>query len=120
MKKFVVPAPGAAPSPEQKHALNIIDAARVKLDAARLKPFVMPKPKPPPKTPDSVRQAKAKAELLKAGGKRLCVNLPAESLADIDKITDRAGINTATEAIIAALHHFARCKVNVDKKRRVR
>lgn len=74
-----------------------------------MKPFVIPT-KPVPRTPDSVRQAKAKATLLAAGGKRTCISFTAEALADIERITDKPGINTTTEAVLAALHHFARCK----------
>lgn len=81
-----------------------------------MKPFIIPTPKPPPKTPDWSRQAASKQALLEAGGKRLCVNLPAASLADIDKITDRKGISTNTEAIVAALHHFARFKPSRQPK----
>ena len=75
-----------------------------------MKPFGSPPPRPEPKTPDRVRQAAAKQALLDAGGKRICINLPAAALADIERITDRPGINTITEAVIAALDHFARFK----------
>lgn len=76
----------------------------------RTKSFVLLPPKRPPKTPDSVRQAKSKDALREAGGRRVSINLPAGSLSDIEKITDKPGINTITEAVIAALDHFARCK----------
>ncbi len=112
MKPFVIPgkAPASAGSPELAAALDAVAAVKVK-------PFALPPKKKPPKTPDSVRQAKVKQELLDAGGKRVSINLTGEAVADVERITDRPGINTTTEAVIAALHHFARCKATAGKRR---
>jgi len=53
-------------------------------------------------TPARTRQAMSKAALLESGGKRLAVNLSAESVAHLERIKARDGLDN-TQAIAAAL-----------------
>jgi len=76
----------------------------------RVMHFVIPEPnvKPPEAAPPAARQAKTKEALIRAGGKRLPVNLPAEVVQAVEIIKARDGFKTNSEAIIAALRHYAR------------
>lgn len=57
----------------------------------------------PTKTPDRIRSAKSKADLLQAGGRRLTVNLSAQAAADLAAIRAAGGHRTDRLAIEAAL-----------------
>ena len=58
-------------------------------------------------TPAHIRQAMSKAALLEAGGKRVAVNLPADAVADLERIKERDGLDSK-QAIVAALHRHAK------------
>ena len=78
-----------------------------------MKSFVIPRPGDTPPAPaqpagPSARQAKTKNALVLAGGKRLPVNVPAQAVADLEQIKVRDGIKTNSEAVIAAIQHYAR------------
>jgi hypothetical protein len=54
------------------------------------------------RTPDSVRQAQAADRLRKAGGRKVCANLPSDAVANLQTLRE-SGHRTDTAAIIAAL-----------------
>lgn len=62
--------------------------------------------KPSKRTPDKIRQAASKLALLESGGKRLSVNLSGHSIAQLEAIKARDGLDN-TGAIAAALDAFA-------------
>lgn len=58
--------------------------------------------------PDADRQTKSKAALLKAGGKKVCANLPPETYARFLRIQAKLGPQTeATRVVIEAIDALA-------------
>lgn len=58
-------------------------------------------------TPDNLRQAKTLAELRKAGGDKVAVNLQAPAMADLATVMSARGYRAKKEAITEALKMLA-------------
>ena len=109
MRKFVIPKPSKVATLPPKAPPAQWSKAEIAAATARaVPPLVFNKisDKQSNRTPDKVRQAASKLALLESGGKRLSVNLSGESIAHLDAIKVRDGLDN-TGAIAAALGAFA-------------
>lgn len=73
--------------------------------------FVIPAPgvvvPPPEADSDAERQARSKANLINAGGKRIPVRLPYPAVIALEWIKKRDGHENSTDAVVAAIMSYS-------------
>lgn len=74
--------------------------------------FVIPAPgavvPPPENDSDAERQARSKANLINAGGKRIPVRLPYPAVVALEWIKKRDGHASSTDAVVAAIMSYSK------------